>query len=339
MNVNDFNGWAKGDEDGKAVANFAATFSQWAKIDRESVQLTDSRSLADMLAEVKMNFVPMKAEDGYYNPVTNVWVKTGDVKIYNPLAGNIVSSRTFTPDYNPMGYSELLNSAFGAMVAEGNQPTRILHWGGGRKIFVQFIPRDGGIFNAAGREHMMYLGLSSSLDGSTVTSLGMTSYTPICSNTYAAARRELSESGGNVRRTKNMTVRITSIAQSLGILRTLAEEFFGTLNRLAQVEVSQDIANAFFEHMLPLKTRAEGERENSGPLNRRAELQTAIVETVREQAASKVTAYDLFAGTTRYIGNRTQKRDVFGQYEYVTEGAGSQFSDKAYSFAVGLLGG
>jgi hypothetical protein len=174
------------------------------------------------------------------------------------------------------------------------------------------------------------------LDAKTKLSVGYTDYCPVCTNTYAAALREIGIVGMTAKHTGNMSESLTRIRQTLFKVQAAQKDFYSVLAELSTAKANTEMVKQFVDSMLP-NDRTGGElRQNSRRANRRDELSEAIIATMAEtNHAGDPTLYELWAAATHMTSRKKFDKDPNGErsFEYVMSGPGSTFNQRAYNWA------
>lgn len=306
-------------------ANFTGNWQSWGMIDYASVKPT-METIHEAMSRVGLDFVPLTSPHIWRNPVTGI---SGESKlfkdVYNPMYDEPIAE-SVGADFNTLSYMDTLNGIFGELLTEGTIPARFISFDRGSRMVAQFaLPEE---YYTAGRPVKAFFSVYTALTGKVLTRGGITSWNPVCSNTYAALLHDLTV---GTKRTKYMVNRLPSLADKLGIIRREFRQTINTIDSWGIMPASSELTQAFISAMLPKKEASESNAVN----NRRAELVTAIGQTANElSGGNQLTIYDLFSGVTRYVGARQQNRDDLTQYEYATTGIGGQFATQAYNWLV-----
>lgn len=305
----------------------AGGWRQWGMIDITKI-IPTAETVREGMSRAGLDFTPFSSPAEWYNPLTNERGVYSDKYIFNPAHSAPIGR--VGADFNAMSYSEILENLFGDILDLGFLPARFISFGHGARMLAQFAFPES--FYAAGREQRQFLTISSALDGSKRTQGGYTLYTPVCSNTYAAALGDLTTFA--TKRTKKMGERLSSYHKALGFIKAGAEKFNERLDMFARTEVTSLEVSEFIAHLMP---KVEGSTSQAVD-NRRSSLLTAIAQTSAEiNNGDKITAYDLFAGITRYNGSRIQNRNQGEQMAYELFGPASKLADKALDYVNAIV--
>jgi phage/plasmid-like protein (TIGR03299 family) len=316
-----------GDTAGVTV-NFTADFRSWAKVNRATVQ-TNGKSLDDMLAAEGLDYVPLKVQARYTDPVNGQVMDIPDrFAVVNPGNGQYLG--IVGADYTPVNYGDICREVYGKMTESGYIPARILSFDNGARIFIAMIAPDD--YKVGDRPHSTFTAISSGHNGGTVIAVGDTDYCPVCQNTYKMALAEVKESGKRTKHTKNVYNRLGDWGAELFTVETVRRQYYVNLQKMIETPVNSDTITQFLSAMVP---DGNGDkRDSKAQDNRRIEIMSAILKTQADDNRSKPTAYDLFGGVTDYVTHRAQKRDDNAQFDYVMSGSGAKLSNLAYAWAL-----
>lgn len=307
-----------------------ADWKSWGKLDISKLSVNEETLLA-LFYRSGAYFTPVGMRHEVMNPYTGMVQYTDKKTIFNDK-GESIGEVGY--EFNAMSHWETISAALGKVVEFGGIPARLIVFDNGARIMAQFvIPQT---YYAAGREHNAFYTVYNGLDGTLRAKLGFTLYTPVCSNTYAAAMRDL---GYSVKHTKNMGINLSHVSEQLGLIQDEVKSTVAVLDKFSTVEMDSEEVKKFLAFMMPKKADSDSKAVD----NRRAELSAAISKTQLETLESVslangnavlpiATAYDLFAGVTRYITGRQQNRDANSQYEFVTVGNGANMAQSAYDY-------
>lgn len=305
-------------------ANFEANWREWGKIDFDSITQMNKESILETFERAGLSFTPLSVDVVSTNPTSGKsHVNTEKKAIYNPnfdIPLGIVGI-----DFNAMSHWDTLESVFGDILVQGYIPTRFLNFSGGTRMLSQFVVPEK--YLVAKREHIRYFCVYNAIDGSSRVKIGETIWTPICANTYAMAMSEIS-SGYSAKHIKNMDKKLFSIAKQILNVKEKTQTYFAQLDEWADKGTNKELADEFVKYLMPKEESSNSNAVN----NRRQDLAYSIMTTAKELPQNGLTIYDLFAGVTRYVTERRQKRNEFEQYEYVTNGPGANFNNKAYNW-------
>lgn len=314
------------------AANFEGDWKKWGQIDIDSIRPFQTPELVyDTMVRGGLGFKPLTAIAQVQNPVTNA-VTVLDRKAILNEQGEIIG--IVGKDFNAMSHYDTLKEVFGRILEDGLVMARFINFDKGARMLAQFaLPQK---YWAVGREHKAFVTIYNGLDGTMRVKIGLTLWTPVCSNTFAYAMGDLEH---KVKHTVNMAINLTNLSKTLGIIKGQAEESMGLFDQLGKVEVDTENVKEFVSFLMPKNPDVTSKHTE----NRRAELNSAIAKTQLETLTNvtldngtpvlpTATAYDLFAGVTRYIAEHQQSRNGNEQLEYVSFGPGNTLAQKALGY-------
>jgi hypothetical protein len=300
------------------AASFDGSWRNWGQIDSEGIR-PSGEQVYNLFAALGLAAAPMASPVEFDNAYTGGRQTVPGIKhIYSGANGahfGIVGE-----NFPQLSHYETMKEAIG-LLPESTVPSRLISFDNGARCALQVFC---GIQSAAGRNHGGWISLYNGLDGKTPLSYGVSLYSPVCSNTFAKFKGDLTQSK---KHTKNFGSALTVIRANLETAYSEAMEAIRQYDSMHSITVTSEAQAAFLDSLFPLgKTDASK--------NRREEFAVALGQTLAEvpNDSTRVSAYDLFAGVTRYVANREQNRNGESQFEYVTMGPGAQMIDKAYSF-------
>lgn len=295
------------------AANFTGTWRQWGQIDGLTVKPTQE-TLYDLFHRGGVALPPFSSPVQFENALTGrAETVTGKKVLYSGHTGEYFG--IVGDNFPVLSHWETVHELLDVL-PDSVMPSRVISFGGGSRMLAQFF---AGQYTAAGRNHNAFLTVLNGLDGTEKLRYGFTVYSPVCSNTYAKALGALGE---GVKHTKNFTGRLSVARAQFAEAEAAAMEEIQTWNKAASVMATSDMMSDFLDSLFPLgKTDAAK--------NRRAQYAMALNQTVAEVDGNPLrpSAYDLFAGLTRYVADRSQNRNGEEQMEYVTSGPGAALID------------
>lgn len=311
------------------VANFTGKWASWGKVDPSTVKVT-GELIYNLFQRGGLTFKPLVSPVTFYNPVSgNVETVEDKFVIINGDSGAslAVVGTQLAQSMAVGGHYETLNAVVGQLAESDNFPCRAISFGHGAKAMIQLLmPEERYIL---GREHKAFFTLQNALDGSGKVKIGHTDFCPVCSNTYRAALDDLELSA---KHTMNLGENLARIQKAIFTVQQSADQYYIDLESLSKVKASAKAEKEFLFYMIPDQAKREdAKRENSQPANRREKLVNAIGQSLAERNTSTPTFYDLLQGVTRFVthGDKGVKNP-----EYVLDGVGTQFSDKALQWLV-----
>lgn len=310
------------------VANFTGKWAGWATFDLPTVKPTGEQ-IYNLFERGGLTFKPFVAPVQYFNAVTGELTEVPDkFAIYNGDTGATlaIGGSQLAQSMTVGGHYETLIAVVGEL-AKDNFPCRAISFDNGARAMIQcLIPGDHYILD---RPHKAFFTLQNGLDGSGKVRLGHTDVCPVCSNTYRAALDDLELSA---KHTMNLGDNLAKIQRAIFQVKESAEQYYIDLASLAKVKASAKAEKEFLYYLIPDQAKKEdAKRENSQPANRREKLVNAIGQSLAERSTSTPTLYDLLQGVTRFVthGDKGVKNP-----EYVLDGVGTDFSNKAYTWLV-----
>lgn len=308
------------------------TWDGWGRMNIESLKAS-SETVESQMKRAKLFFTPTSVTATIKNPITGN-SENLDTKAILNAEGDVIGE--VGSGFNPMGHYQTLEKALDLIVKEGFIPARFIAFDNGARMLAQFAVDSK--YYIAGREQKAFVTLYNGLDGTMSVRIGHTLYTPVCCNTFAAAMHDLD---GKVKHTLNMGINLTKVSAMLGLVRTEIDSTMKTIETLNTITADSETVKAFLEAMLPKDEASKSNAVN----NRRAELASAITRTQLEVTApsdllmiedtiqyNNPSLAELLFATTRYTGNRLQKRDTLNQLDYISNGAGGKFNTSAYAY-------
>lgn len=296
------------------AASFDGTWRAWGQIDHNTVTPTGEQ-VYNLFERMGVHLAPMASPVEFDNAFTGKReAVTGQKHIYS--ASNGTHFGIVGDNFPMLSHYETMKEAIG-LLPDSTVPARLISFDGGAKVALQVFC---GYVKAAGRDHGGWISLLNGLNGKTPLSYGVSTYSPVCSNTYAKFLGDLATSKKHTKNFGNaLSVIRANLEQAYGEVMASIAEF----DKLHAAEMSNDEQAAFLDALFPLgKTDASK--------NRRSEYQTALGLTLAEVEQDKVTAYDLFAAASRYVADREQNRNGEEQFAYVTDGPGGKLISLAH---------
>jgi len=285
----------------------------------------ENLSINDLLEQAEVGFNAVKVPTYILNPHTGQ---------YNESTETFVTVRDDTwqevgprlgKDYTVIQHADALESVLGDVRDLGGVPTRVLAFNNGAKVTIQCaLP---GSFWVADSKHGLFLNLWNSHDGTGKIRVNTCDFRIVCANTYAMAKA--SDLGAFfAKHTKNVGQRLNNLARAAGIIQREYTAYAEQLFNLSQKPVTSEEVTQFLNLLVPDPEKKDGQRQNVGPQNRRAEIGLAILSGAGNR---QVTAYDLFQGVTGYVDRREQNRNGAEQFIYATIGVGQNLKDAAWN--------
>ena len=286
------------------------------------------KSLYDIAEENDMAFGVLKVQTEYTSPVSGQKFPSKSYSVIR-ADNDFELGNGFTEDYQPLSYVDMLEVFFEDIKNISGIPTRAIKFGIGEKGAFQFIfPKD---WQVAGTTHKTFWNLYSSHNGTVATTINVSDVTIICGNTFNFSLMDKSLHY-SVRHTTNSQERLVEIRKLFNISEANMGQYYNQLDKMALMNAKGNVISDFLEYMIPTK-KENGQSMNSGPKSRQLDLTQAIIHSAEnERNKSDVSIYDLFQGTTRYSNHRTGKRSESEQFEFVMEGEGAKFNNKAFNW-------
>ena len=314
---------------GEAVSNFTANWRSWAIPDESTIAQSTDEKTYELMERGGLTFRPLVTPVIYHNPVTGQDEQYDDkfVVINGNTGANLaIVGKQMKESFNIGGHYEATEKLLSQIVNIGGIPTRAMSFANGARALIQLkIPQT---YYVAGIENHGFYTVSNALDGTSITKIGFTAFTPRCINTYRAALRDLGN-GWYAKHTGNYGEKLSSIQRILFGIQDEVQNYFTLQNKLATIAADSETVKIFANYLIPDKAaKTDSERKaNTGPTNRRGELVKAIETSLQERESKELTIYDLLRGVTRYT---TYRKD---DPEYAFFGPGSDLADKAHSWA------
>ena len=286
------------------------------------INVAKESTMYDVLESAKLNFKPIRVQTQYNDPVTGKTRNGSHFAIIRDDSGDQVGN--VGERYNPIGYTEALESIYGEVLSLGGVPTRAISFDNGSKGAIQFLLPD--TWKVGDFDHKVFTTVYNSLDGSMPVMTGYTDVRIVCGNTFALGQKDMSQ---KARHTANIGLKLSKFADILGVIKQGMDSQVETLNKLNAMVVSQAQVNEFIDSLFPVTSKNEDGTANKTSANKRGELQAAI----NAESFEQVTGYTLFNGVTRLVDHSwATKRDRSAdeQWEYVS-GTGQAIKDKAYN--------
>lgn len=307
MNVNSFR-----DDKTVVAANFDGIWRKWGVIDKDTIKLVSPETVFDVMEQAKLTFPVLQAPLKALNPFTNQIENLPGKALFRGDTGEHIS--TVGEHYSVVPYYDVIRGILDDTTLAGTFPARALSFDNGARMMMQFFVKDVVV---AERAHNTFLTISNGYDGKTPFKGGWSIYTPICQNTYVAALRELTVSRRHSKGFSNYVA--SDLRYKLGIISKELDQTVAALKRASKTPVNSAVVNEFISMLIP-------PTQNKASENRQADWRKSLDATLQEVGANRVTAYDLFAATTRYIADR--KDDL----EYVMVGPGHETAQRAMSW-------